>query len=158
MEIWWATLLYQWALRSKATSLAEARLKTALNRCDQILQAGDTTSEEKAVRLFIRGTVYRQLGETEKASADFSAGIDIPDISDEQKAACLLSRGWTHDQRGNREQAITDYTSVIQMPGAPPRLRAESLVARGVIKGQEPQLDAAIDDYTAVVEMASCSR
>jgi tetratricopeptide (TPR) repeat protein len=117
---------------------------------------------ERALAYFRRGWAYNQRGEAgdaERAIADNTAVIDMPDAPAERKARARVNRGVTYGQRGvagDVESEIADYTAVIDMPDAPAEQKAWARINRGVAYGQREEvgdMEREMTDYTAVIDM-----
>ena len=82
-----------------------------MSRYDEALQyknAKNASPVQKAMALFNRGVIYGKHGEQEKAIADYTAVVQMPDAPAEQKAQALVSRGWMHFVAGHYSEAIQD--------------------------------------------------
>ena len=113
----------------------------------------DAPPERRAIALTSRGLIYGQLGETEKAVADFSIVIEMPGAPLGLRAEALFNRGVTYE-RSDLRRAIADYSSVIEMPGAPSIQRAKALVNRSVVHCRLRETEKAIADFSSVIEMS----
>jgi len=74
-----------------------------------------------------RGYTYGQLGESEKAIADYSAVIEMEEAPADQKARALVNRGvryWHSRQFG---ASLDDYTAVAEMSGVSPAVKTDAL-------------------------------
>ena len=110
----WANLLSQWSLQSTDQGLASARLESAMSRYEA-LQYKNASPVQKAMALFNRGVIYGKHGEQEKAIADYTAVVQMPDAPAEQKAQALVSRGWMHFVAGHYSEAIQDNRQAITL-------------------------------------------
>ena len=138
----WANILSQWSLCSTQPELARLRREAAARCYDQVLQAEEASSRQKAQALYNRGVTYGRMGDSEREIADYTAVLQMPDAPAEQKAQALVNRGVTYGQGGDSERAIADYTAVLQMPDAPAEQKAQALVNRGVTYGQAGRFGA----------------
>ncbi|MBX7166837.1 MAG: SIR2 family protein [Pirellulales bacterium] len=117
---------------------------------------------ERARAHFFRGYACGQRGEAgdwERAIADYTAVIDMPEAPAEQWALARVNRGITYSKRGEAgdvELEIADYTAVIETPIAPTEQQAKARLYRGITyrqRGEAGDLELRIADYTAVIEM-----
>jgi tetratricopeptide (TPR) repeat protein len=101
-----------------------------------------------------RGMVYREMGEAEKASSDYTRVIDeMPDASVGQLARALINRGVLYGEQKERDRALSDYTRVIEkMPETPVEHLARALINRGILYGEQKEPKKALSDYTRLVD------
>jgi tetratricopeptide (TPR) repeat protein len=118
------------------------------------------TPAEHALVLYRRGYTLSKLGDNNRALADFTAVIEMPEAPADERAGALLNRGVTYGTDGevsDVQRAIDDYTAVIDMPKASANQRALAHRNRGVVyreRGVAGDVQRAIDDFTAVIEMS----
>ena len=92
-----------------------------------------------------RGAAYQNLGQLDKALADYNTAIALDPSSSE----AYNNRGLFFDQIGQPEKAVADYTMSII-------LNRSSFVAynnRGIAYGHMGQLDKALTDYNAAIQL-----
>ena len=82
--------------------------------------------KDKANSFINRGIAYDKSGEKERAIADYSTVITMPDAPAEAKARAHLVRGAVRAEIGEREAAIADFSAIIAMPDAPPNVRTKA--------------------------------
>ncbi len=131
----------------------------ALPHFDFVINANVLGLAEQALAQFRRGFAYSQrgqAGDVERAIADFTAVIEMPDAPAEPRAKAHVNRGINYGMSGDLDREIADYTAVIEMPDAPAEQRAMARVNRGIDYGKgglAGDLELAIADCTAVIDM-----
>jgi tetratricopeptide (TPR) repeat protein len=82
-----------------------------------VIEMEEAPVEQRATALFNRGVTYSQLGESEKAIADYSAVIEMEEAPVDERAGAQLIRGarYWHTQRFG--PSLNDFTAVAEMTG-----------------------------------------
>ena len=96
---------------------------------------------------------YGQLGDSDRAIADYSAVIDHPQAPVEWIARALVNRGATYGQLGDSDRAIADFSAVIDLPQAPVDEIARALVNRGVTYWQLSNAEQSQRDMEAASKL-----
>ena len=91
---------------------------------------------QRAEALFYRGCAWGRQGEREKAVADYTTLIEMPDAPAEEKAYALFNRGLVWGDRDEHERAMADWTAVIGMSKTANSVRALALSRRGLVSFQ----------------------
>ena len=103
-------------MRSPDRKLAILRAEAASVRCD-----ADYFKTERCLRLETRQSTWlsrhiiSSTRHKEKAIADYTAVLDMPDAPTHHKATALYNRGIIYKEVGETEKAIEDYSTVVQM-------------------------------------------
>jgi tetratricopeptide (TPR) repeat protein len=143
-----------WALELAAEIYyKQDELVLARNAFDALLALPSIPVEDIARALVNRGAVYGQLGDSDKAIADYSVAVDLPQAPVEAIARALVNRGAVYGQLGDSDKAIADYSAAVDLPQVPVEQIARALVNRGAVYGQLGDSDKAIADYSAAIDL-----
>jgi protein O-mannosyl-transferase len=93
---------------------------------------------------YMRGAVYQERGELEKAITDYNMVNALEPFHFE----VYQSLGAIHEKMGQTDKALEDYSMAIAIN---PRA-AEVLVSRGILYGKTGQFDKAIADFNKAIE------
>jgi len=92
-----------------------------------------------------RGFIYLNLGQWEKAIADFSKAIEIYP----KWAVTYYNRGVAYEKLGEQQKSIVDYSAAI---GIDPKY-SEAYYNRGIVYGNMGQMELAMADFSKAVEI-----
>ena len=95
------------------------------------------------IACFNRGVAYRNLGEWDKAIADYTKAIEL----DPKYAEAYCDRGVSYSNLGQWEKAISDYSSAIRINPQFP----DAISNRGIAYCNLLQWDKAITDYSRAI-------
>lgn len=122
------------------------------NKSDAALAAFNAAiaTKSSAAAYGLRGTVYYQKGDLEKAIADYSEAIRL----DAQNGEALNNRAWTYYRTGRQEKALADADSAVRL------LAKEAYVwdTRAHIHAKLGNRDAAIRDFRAALAIDPSSQ
>lgn len=122
------------------------------NRPDAALTAFNAAiaTKSSAAAYGLRGTVYYQKGDLEKAIADYSEAIRL----DAQNGEALNNRAWTYYRTGRQEKALADADIAVRL------LAKEAYVwdTRAHIHAKLGNRDAAIRDFRAALAIDPSSQ
>lgn len=107
-----------------------------------------------------RGVVYGELGEIQKAIADYTRVIDeFTDAPVEPKATALINRGFEYQQLGENQKAILDYKRVIyELTDAPFEQKARALNRRACAYRELGEFSNALADIEQLLWFAPDER
>ena len=108
-----------WAAKidDAAVASSEGRDDDAIALYEQILADPASSADLRASALIGRGEVYAANRKTDKAVADFTAGLALSTDTD-QKATAYIDRAEVLNRQGKTAEAIEDYRqSLILAPG-----------------------------------------
>jgi len=97
----------------------------------------------------------RDLGNKEKALADFTAVIEMPHASAEQKSVSLFNRACMMSQQGRASEALADLDKAITMADAPAEDRADAFWLRGLCRRRQGDPTGMEQDARAALAIAS---
>ena len=83
--------------------------------------------DQRARALVNRGVTYGQLGESEKAIADYSAVIEMDEAPVDQRAMALVNRGVQYWHSQQFESSLNDFTAVAGMTGVSSSTKTNAL-------------------------------
>ena len=117
------------------------RRLTAVLRCP--------TRRPKKARPWQPRRGYGQAGDSEKAIADYTAVLQMPDAPAEQKAQALVDRGWMHFVAGRNREAIEDERQAVSLDPKNCTARGKLAIAL-LVDGQTGEAMAACDEALAI--------
>lgn len=95
----------------------------------------------------LRGVAYHQLGQDDKALADYNAGLALnPDP--EIRAELLINRGLSRHSLGDADGALKDYDTAIEINPSEP----SAYYNRGLVYGAKNNFAKAIEDFTKAID------
>jgi tetratricopeptide (TPR) repeat protein len=116
----------------------------ALKLLDEILAENGPDKHLMALAYFNRGEVWASKGDSDKAVADFTAALALPQ-DDAEKAQTLISRAEQYNRRNRPEDALKDYAASLAI--APDQLGVRT--ARGQLYQRLGNNEAALADFEA---------
>lgn len=105
-----------------------------------------------AMSYYLRGTIFLQQKEFDKAVRDFSSAID----ADHNLIDAHSSRAFVNAMTGNHQQAVKDFTTVLRKSSADDAA-ARLLLARGESYNALNQFSKAEEDFGRVLEIKPAS-
>src|SRR5215831_10001930 len=85
--------------------------KGAIASCTRLIETR-TESTALSIAHNNRGTIYRQMGELDRAIADFNEAIRL----DPKYTAAYTNRGRTYELKGDSERARVDFKAALALP------------------------------------------
>ncbi len=124
---------------------AEGKSQAAINLYTECLKTANLTSEQRAVVLTNRGSVYFRMGEEETASDDFDQAIELkPDAK-----VAYYNRGLAAFVIGRYEDTIADSTKAIRLD---PQMAA-AFYNRGAAYANLGDFERAIADLSEAIRL-----
>ncbi len=94
----------------------------------------------------------------ERALANYTRLIDLPEAPVEYVAQSLLQRGLSWGKMGAIDKELADYARIVGLPGAPVDLVAQALWNRGLLWKQVDEIENEMADWTQRVGITSAPR
>lgn len=113
--------------------------------CTKVIASKSVSTEVRAEALVMRGLLYDDEEEYEKAIADYTAALKL--VPNDH--ATLVLRGNSHDANGSPQLAIADYTAAIKI--APDD--AAAYYNRATVYEELGEKDKAIADYAKALQI-----
>ncbi|WP_426994058.1 ArsR family transcriptional regulator [Methylomonas sp. CM2] len=128
------------------------QIEAGIRMVDSMLEWSKTPNKLFLTIVNLRGTVYKESGETTKALDDYSRVIEFFDVAPEQTAKALIQRGRIRGELGEIEEALRDFDSVVELHDISPDLIASAYYNRGFTLWQLGDFSGAISAYTLGIE------
>src|SRR5215472_7723732 len=116
-----------------------------LESCTAVIEAGTETSQNLAIALYNRGSIYLSKPDNDRAIADFDEAIRL----DPGDARFFNNRGRAYSNKGQYDRAIADYDQAIAIDPA----YGAAFNNRGSAYRIKGQYDRAIADYDRTIEL-----
>ena len=107
----------------------------------------------KATAIFNRGVIYGRLGSSEKAVAEYTAVLQMPDVPAEQRAKALVNRGSGIQAIGRCREGSCRLHRRAANARCAAEHKAKALINRGAAYGELGDAEKAVADYAAVLQM-----
>ena len=135
---------------SKDLAVRARRFEEASKPTDILLNHPKLSPEGRAKALANRGVRFGQQGDAERAIADYTSVITMPEALVKQKTKAFCNRSWLYFEAGRITDSIADSRQAVAM--APQNVSALGNLAIALLVDQ--QTNDAITTYAAAIELA----
>lgn len=144
-------------VRAGNQAFAEGRLEQAASDFGRAIDSGQLDTESLALALNNRGVVLAELGDFDRAIADYERSLELKPGDAKTIRNLRIAhtrRGLAAARLGEPERAIADLGRAIELePGHP-----IAYLRRGVLRAERGELEAAIEDLEAAIRLAPDNR